>query len=102
IRGFGRAAVVFTLFTALLLALEGKSIFDWLNKTVQTDTFDTKSERSIKVQWVDGLSFMNRYGKAFIINRPNMDVEAFSFQIDPQKEAKQAYDEMIARDKPDV
>lgn len=101
-RGFGRAAAIVALFAALLLALESRSIIDWFNRTVQTDTFDTKSERSIKVQWVDGPSFMSRYGKAFIINRPNMDVEAIGFRTDPQKDAKQAYDEMIARDKPDV
>jgi multiple sugar transport system substrate-binding protein len=99
-----------TWTTAAALMIAAAALFAWrepllglFHRQADTELFDTKTERSVKVQWMDGFSFMSRYGQAFIIRYPNMDVETISSPpYDPQQNMTAAYEAMIERDKPDV
>lgn len=97
------AAAVALLLAAAVLVAEREPILSLFKQDKDELPFDVTTERSVKVHWVDGMSFMSRYGEAFIIQHPNMDVETVnSPPYDPQKDRVAQFEEMIERDKPDV
>ncbi|GAA3408824.1 extracellular solute-binding protein [Paenibacillus hodogayensis] len=104
-RGKGKAwvAAAVLLLVSAVLFVQREPILSFFRQEVDSDPFDVKTERSLKVQWYDGMSFMSRYGSAFIIQYPNMDIETVnSPPYDPQKDRIAQYEDMIARDKPDL
>lgn len=96
------AAAALLLASAGLFA-EREAILGLFRPDPGLPPFDITTERSVKVQWVDGMSFMSRYGDAFIIRHPNMDVETVNTpRFDPQQDRTAQFAEMIERDKPDL
>ncbi|MEF3308871.1 extracellular solute-binding protein [Paenibacillus sp. GYB004] len=102
-RGKVWVAAAALLLASAVLFTQREPIMGLFKQKVETPQFDVKTERSIKVQWADGMSFMSRYGNAFIIQYPNMDVDAVSSPpYDPQKERAVQFEEFIEKEKPDV
>ncbi|MEF3307041.1 extracellular solute-binding protein [Paenibacillus sp. GYB003] len=102
-KGKAWVAAAALLIASTIVFIQREPILSFFMKDAELAPFDDKSERSIKVQWFDGMSFMSYYGDAFIIQHPNMDVETInSPPYDPQKDRAVQYEEMIARDKPDL
>ncbi|TMV45931.1 extracellular solute-binding protein [Paenibacillus mesophilus] len=102
-RGGAWAAAAVMLIAAAVLYAERETVMSLFRQEKDELPFDVSSERSIKVHWIDGMSFMSRYGEAFIIQHPNMDVETInSPPYDPQKDRTAQFEEMIDRDKPDI
>lgn len=102
-RGGAWVAGAVLLLAAAILVAEREPILSLFKPDKDGLPFDTVTERSVKVNWVDGMSFMMRYGEAFIIKYPHMDVETVnSPPYDPQKDRTAQFEEMIERDKPDL
>lgn len=100
-KAWAAAAALLLVTTALFTQRD--TILGWFKQDSDLSPFDTKTERTLKVQWYDGMSFMSRYGEAFIIQYPNMDIDTVnSPPYDPQKERAVQFEEMIARDQPDL
>ncbi|WP_193556147.1 extracellular solute-binding protein [Paenibacillus ginsengarvi] len=102
-KGSAWVAAAVLLFLATVLFVQREPILSFLKQEPKLEPFDGKTERSLKVQWFDGPSFMSYYGDAFIIQHPNMDVETVnSPPYDPQKDRAVQFEEMIEKDKPDL
>lgn len=97
------AAAVLALLAAAVLVAEREPLLGLFKKEKDLLPFDDTTERTLKVQWAHGASFMPRYGEGFIIRYPNMDVETVDQPpYDPQKSQTEQYAAMIEREQPDV
>ncbi|PYI53801.1 ABC transporter substrate-binding protein [Paenibacillus flagellatus] len=97
------AAAAALLLASAVLFVQREPILGLFKPDTAPKPFDAVTERSVKVQWYDGMSFMSRYGQAFVIRYPNMDVETVnSPPYDPSQDRAAQYEAMIEKEKPDV
>lgn len=100
----GSLAIVAAL---VLLFLQYEPVMNWFKqeKTVTTETFDTTSERTLKVLTHHRDTFMRQYGNAFTIKYPNMSiigVETMGMNLTQHKDPKAAYYELMEKEQLDV
>lgn len=97
------AAAVLALLAAAVLVAEREPLLGLFKKEKDLLPFDDTTERTLKVQWGHGASFMSQFGEGFIIRYPNMDVETLDQPpYDPQTSRTEQYAAMIEREQPDV